>query len=119
MIINATAEDMAKIESISKAIKYLSISLPLMVIAYVFVYTFAQDTIFIYAVIPFVLFFCFSVIRLAWVGYSKFMGVVSLFSLLLPPAFFVMMIVAYSKATSFAKDKGIKFGFMGDITQVS
>jgi hypothetical protein len=117
MMNNATPEEMAKIQNISKSIKYLSISFPLMVVAYALIYAFAQDSIFIYAVIPFVLFFCFSVIRLTWVGYSKFMGVVSLFSIALPPAFFVIMLLAYSKAISFAKSKGIKFGFMGGVTQ--
>ncbi len=92
-----------KRKNISAALKATGISLLLMVLAYLGVYLISPEGPLNYAVIPFVVAYWLSVIWLSAAGYSKFMGFVAFVSILIPPAVFVVMLLAYSRASGYMK----------------
>ena len=109
--------EMKKIQQLSKAITFIGISFLLMVLSYVIVYTFEKQSPLLYIVVPFVLMFWASSIYLTWLAYGKFMSFICIFTLLFPPAIFLIMLLSYSRATVFIKSKGLKLGFSGAIRQ--
>lgn len=114
---NEASLEYAKALKMGSAIKYLSFSFIFMVAMYGVIYFFFQGTDFVYAVIPFVLVFWLSVTRLTWLSYSPLMGIVSFFSIIIPPAILLIMLLSYSRATKFIKDNKLNMSFLGTIVE--
>lgn len=114
---NEISLEYAKALKIGSTIKFLSLSFIFMVAMYGIIYAFFQGTNFIYAVVPFVLAFWLSVTRLSWLAYSPIMGVISFFSIVIPPATFLIMLLSYSRSSKYIKDNNFKMSFLGAISE--
>ncbi|WP_374679682.1 hypothetical protein [Hydrocarboniphaga effusa] len=97
------SENETKRKKMSRALQITGITLALMVAVYVVIYAFKLEAPLIYAVVPFVIAYWLSVVWLSVLAYSWFMGAIAFVSPILPGSTFVIMLLAYSRASRFLK----------------
>jgi len=100
---SSESPDNTKGRRLSLAIKATGITLALMVAVYAVIYALALREPVVYVVVPFVVAYWLSVVWLSSLAYSWFMGFIALVSPLLPGSTFVIMLLAYSRASHFLK----------------
>lgn len=95
------------------ALKATGISLALMALAYIAIYTLSLTSPVVYFVVPFVIAYWFSVVWLSTLAYGPVLGFVAFFSPLLPPVTFIIMLLAYSRASHFLKQQQLSLPTTG------
>ena len=93
-----------KRRKVSLALRATGVTLLLMVLAYAAIYATSARGPVVYGVIPFVIAFWLSVVWLASVAYSRFMGVVAFVGIVVPPLVLLVMLLAYSRANKFLSE---------------
>jgi cell division protein FtsW (lipid II flippase) len=102
MTINESSSSVTKKRrKISSALRATGVTLLLLVLAYAVIYAASLTAPMAYGVVPFVVAFWLSVVWLAAVSYSRFMGVVAFVGILVPPVVLLVMLLAYSRAKKF------------------
>ncbi len=106
-----------KLEKLASAIKFLTISFISMVVIYAAIYAMAIDSYLVYAVVPFVIAYWLSVVRLSWLAYGPFMGAISIVAIAFPPLVLLFMILSYSRASKYIKNQGGALKFSGALAK--
>lgn len=114
----AAKADRARVAGLSKAIRCLSVSLPLAVGAYLLAYALGEGAVRLYLVAPFVLALWASIVWLSWLAYGPVMALVALLAVLLPPALLVVMALSYARAVRFVRELGMRLTFTGAVRPV-
>lgn len=113
---NDSAENRAM--QLASPIKYVGITFLLAVIVNLVVISLFRESPLVYAVVPFNLTYVFTVSWLAKVAYSWFMAIITVLLVVFPVAVFVIMLLAYNRASKELKDLGYKSSFSGSLKPI-
>jgi hypothetical protein len=105
MTINETSTSVTeKRRRVSSALRATAATFLLMVLAYAVMYVASLKGPMVYGVVPFVIAFWFSVVWLAAVAYSRFMGIIAFVGIVVPPVVLLVVLLAYSRAKKFLSE---------------
>src|SRR5690606_15587011 len=103
---------------LASPLKYVGITFLLAVIVNVVVILLFRESPLVYTVVPFNLAYVFTVAWLAKVAYSWFMAIITVLLVVFPVGIFIIMLLAYSRASKELKDLGYKTSFSGNLKPI-
>ena len=104
-------------EKLAAPIHFVGISLLVAVVANIVVIALFRGSPLVWVVVPFNLAWLFCVAWLANAAYGLFMAIVSVASIVFPVGVFIIMLLAYNRASKRLKELGYKVTFTGKLVQ--